>query len=129
MAAAEAGVSDMAQAHAYQWGVSVEAARQYLEHASGTGKYFATAIAFPFHHAEHGPGVFARDGMDASPTAAWPPFNVYSESERGENRILFSFLYVHRHCFLGRVVVFTVFFVYPPHTGISKRIEGFKRVC
>ena len=83
MAAAEAGVSDMAQEHAYQWGVPVEAARQYLDHASGTGKYFATAIAFPFHHAEHGPGVFARDGMDASPTAAWPPFNVYSELERG----------------------------------------------
>ena len=85
MAAAEAGVSDMAeaQAAAREWGVSVEAAQQYLEHARGPGKYFATAIAFPYEDAQHVPGVFARDGMDASPTAAWPPFNVYSELERG----------------------------------------------
>ena len=85
MAAAAAVASDTAetQAAANRWGVSFEEAQEYLDHASGTGSYFATAIAFPFHHAVHGPGVFARDGMDASPTAAWPPFNVYSESERG----------------------------------------------
>ena len=89
MAAAAAVSSDTAatQAAADGWGVSFQDAQGYIEHLETTGSYFATAVAFPYHDPVHGPGVFARVGRDAASIAAWPPFNVYSESERGESRI------------------------------------------
>ena len=72
-----------AQRLADQWGVSTEEAQEYAEHITGKGKYFATAVAFPYVNEARGVehGVIVAVSTAESTRAE----NLHHESDsRGE---------------------------------------------